>query len=116
MFVPSPKPTFRRVFVSFTKTYWLAMLASLDDGQRKELAHRLDLTPPCGVTIPELHGSKCVETPQKLSAKEYEGLMRTIVMVAVGMVPAEVTKSWRELAEVGVPLWEENHELQKQGK
>jgi hypothetical protein len=113
VFSPSPKPTFRRVFVSFTKTYWLALIASLNDEQRKELAHRLDLTPPYGVTVPRLHGSKCVETPQKLSAKEYEGLMRTAVGVTARMVPVEVARSWRELAEAGVPLWEENHELKK---
>jgi hypothetical protein len=107
-FSPPPKPLFRRVFVTLTKTYWLALLASLEASQRDELCHRLDATPPYGKT-----GNKCVNTPGELSAKEIEGLMRTVVHVTMEMVPVEVTKSWRELAEVGVMLWEEDHELKK---
>ena len=112
-FSPPPKPLFRRVFVTMTKTYWLALLASLDAEQRDELCRRLDATPPYGRTIPVLPGRKCVHTPGDLSAKEIEGLMRTVVYVTAEMVPQEVTKSWSELAEVGVQLWEEDHELMK---
>jgi hypothetical protein len=112
-FAPAPKPLFRRIFVTLTKTYWLAMLASLDSDKHEELSHRLDLTPPYGRTIPRLPGRKCVYTPGEMSAKEMEGLMWTVVAVTANMVPTEVTRSWRELAEVGVQLWEESHELRK---
>lgn len=42
-----------------------------------------------------------------------EGLMRTVLNVTVEMVRPDVSKSWRELAEAGVQLWEENYELKK---
>jgi hypothetical protein len=89
------------------------LLASLEASQRDELCYRLDATPPYGKTIPLLPGHKCVNTPGELSAKEIEGLMRTVVYVTMKMVPDEVTESWRELAEVGVQLWEEDYELKK---
>ena len=112
-FSPHPKPLFRRVFVTLTKTYWLALLASLEAEERDELCRRLDATPPHGRTIPVLPGRKCVYTPGDLSAKEIEGLMRTVVYVTAHMISQDVTKSWSELAEVGVQLWEEDHELTK---
>ena len=94
-------------------TYWLALVASLNNDQRDEVSRRLNLTPPYGETIPRLDGQKCVHSPEELNAKEVEGLLRTVLYVTMGMVSPEVTKSWRELAETGVQLWEENYELKK---
>jgi len=112
-FSPPAKPLFRRTFLSFTKMYWLALLSYLNADQLNELSHRLDLTPPYGETIPRLEGQKCVHRPEDLNAKEVEGLMRTALYVTMKMVPDPVSQSWRELAETGVQLWEENYELKK---
>ena len=65
------------------------------------------------MTIPRLEGLKCVYRPGEMNAKEIEGLMRTVVYVTMQMVPIDVTRSWEELAETGVQLWEENYELRK---
>jgi hypothetical protein len=107
------KPLFRRTFLSFTKTYWLALLSNLNADQLNDLSRRLDMTPPYGETIPRLEGQKCVYKPGDMNSKEVEGLMRTVVYVTMEMVPRPVTQSWMELAETGVQLWEENYELKK---
>jgi hypothetical protein len=49
-----------------------------------------------------------VEKPGELTAKEYEGMMRVIVLLILEMDGMEeIQKSWQELAEVGVQTWEE---------
>lgn len=83
------------------------MIASFNDHEKDEMMHRLDCTPPFGKRIPKFNGKKCVEKPGELSAKEYEGLMRTIHLVALGMVSRDVQKSWSEIGEAGVQTWEE---------
>lgn len=82
-------------------------MSSFDPAEREELSKRLDLTPPYGNRIPKFDGKKCVEQPGHLSAKVYEGLMRTVTFVVIGMTDDGVLELWRELAEVGVQTWEE---------
>ena len=88
--------------MSCTKTYWLAILAALDDQQKAEIAKRIDCIPPYGKRVPNFNGKRCIEKAAELNEKEYEGLMRTVVFVVVGLLPTEVAKFWRELSEVGV--------------
>ena len=106
-YTPGPAYNFRPVLLSCTKTYWLAILAALDDQQKAEIAKRLDCIPPYGKRVPTFNGKRCVEKAAELNEKEYEGLMRTVVFVVVGLLPTEVAKFWRELSEVGVQTWEE---------
>ncbi|KAF8971069.1 hypothetical protein BDZ97DRAFT_1753414 [Flammula alnicola] len=106
-FTPPPPYTYRSVLLSCIKCYWLAQVASLDDAKRGELAKRLDVIPPYGKRIPQFNGTRCVEKAGELNAREYEGLMRTVVYVVLGLSEDGVAKMWRELAEVGVMTWEE---------
>lgn len=110
-FEPSPPLVFRRVLLSCVKTYWIALMASFTPTEKDEIAKRLDLTPPYGQRVPQFDGARCVEMADKLNEQEYEGLMRTIHLVALGMVNKDVSRSWREVAEVGVQTWEEEGDL-----
>ncbi|KAF8995494.1 hypothetical protein BDQ17DRAFT_1365692 [Cyathus striatus] len=83
---------FKKVLLSCTKCYWIALISSFDEEEKEEMARRLDLVPPYGKRVPEFDGSKCVKEPGKLSEREYEGLMRTVHL----------------LGEVGVHTWEED--------
>ncbi|KII84883.1 hypothetical protein PLICRDRAFT_179211 [Plicaturopsis crispa FD-325 SS-3] len=107
-FSPAPPYKFRRVLLSCIRCYWLALVATRSDAERDELAARLNCIPPYGDRVPAFDGKKTVEKPGELSAKEYEGLMRTIHLVILGMPGiGEIVKTWRELGEVGVQTWEE---------
>jgi hypothetical protein len=72
------------------------------------MAKRLGDLQPFGDTIPQFNGTKCIERPDKLTATEVEGLMRTAVFMARGSPSQDVTLSWRELGKAGVHLWKEN--------
>lgn len=72
------------------------------------MAKRLDCLPPYGERVPQYNGSKCVEKPGELDAREYEGLMRTMHLVVLGMVSKDVMSTWNEIGEVGVMNWEES--------
>ncbi|PPQ93650.1 hypothetical protein CVT25_012709 [Psilocybe cyanescens] len=106
-FIPSPPYKFRSVLLSCIRCYWLALVESLDEHEKKELSARLDLVPPYGQRIPKLDGEKCVGKPGELDAREYEGLMRVATFVIVNLTSDDIIKMWRELAEVGVQTWEE---------
>jgi len=105
-FRPRSKYTFRRVFLSFTKVYWFALVTSLNDDAKKQLRQRLNMTPlSMGAAAPD--GAKCVDQVDAIGAKDMEGLMRSGIFVTMGLVPNEAIRSGRELAEAGVALWEE---------
>jgi len=106
--MPSPPELFKRVLLSCVRCYWLALVASFDEKEKEEMAKRLDCVPPYGKRVPQFDGNRCVEKPGELNAREYEGLMRTIHLVALGMVAKDVVKSWKEIGEVGVQTWEED--------
>lgn len=106
-FSPRPKQPFQRVFLSFTKTYWLAFVASLDADRKEEIATRLDRSAPFGDTIPQLDGSRCVKKPGELTAKEVKALMQTTFFLIHSFAPFSVARSWRELGVVGMKLWED---------
>ncbi|KAJ3508040.1 hypothetical protein NLJ89_g5973 [Agrocybe chaxingu] len=72
-----------------------------------KIAQRLETVPPYGKRVPKLKGKRCVQKAGELNEREYEGLMRTAMFVAMGLVPDFVIKWWRELGEVGVMNWEE---------
>ncbi|KAF8070402.1 hypothetical protein FPV67DRAFT_1668258 [Lyophyllum atratum] len=107
-FTPSPPELFKRVLLSCIRCYWLALVASFDDKEKDEMAKRLDCIPPFGKRVPRFNGKRCVEKPGELNAREYEGLMRTIHLVALGMVSNDIVKSWNEIGETGVQTWEED--------
>ncbi|TFK44457.1 hypothetical protein BDQ12DRAFT_717608 [Crucibulum laeve] len=106
-FTPAPPYKFRRVLLSCTKCFWIALVLSLTPDEKKEMEQRLALVPPFGARVPQFDGQKCIQEPGSLNEREYEGLMRTVHLVAIGMVPKEVGKIWREIGEVGVQTWEE---------
>ncbi|KDR75276.1 hypothetical protein GALMADRAFT_140802 [Galerina marginata CBS 339.88] len=106
-FTPSPPYQFRSVLLSCIKCYWVALIKVLNDGEKNELAERLNVVPPFGRRIPRFDGKKCVENPGELDAREYEGLMRVTTFVVINLTSDDVVKMWRELAEVGVQTWEE---------
>lgn len=106
-FAPSPPYPFQRVLLSCIRCYWLALIASFDDFEKNEMKERLNCLPPNGVRIPKFDGEKCVEMSGELDAQEYEGLMRIMHFVALGMVPKDVVKTWYEIGEIGVQTWEE---------
>ena len=101
------------MLVGFTKVYWIALLNSLTQDQRTELSSRVDATPSFGDTVPDLVGTKCINSPDDLNAKELEGLMRTIHVMIITLVDRDIVTSWRELGEAGVQIWEEDGELKK---
>ncbi|GLB37362.1 hypothetical protein LshimejAT787_0404130 [Lyophyllum shimeji] len=107
-FTPSPPELFKRVLLSCTRCYWLALVAFLDEQGKDEMTKRLDCVPPYGKRVPRFDGKRCIEKPGELNEREYEGLMRTIHLVALGMVSKDIVKSWYELGEVGVQTWEED--------
>jgi hypothetical protein len=95
------------------KTYWLALLPSLDPEKLDQVSRRIDLLPPHG-KFPKLSGEKCVRRPGELSAREFEWLMRgNVLAVLSDLAPVDVVVSWRELAETAVPLWEEDRDLKR---
>ncbi|KDQ56225.1 hypothetical protein JAAARDRAFT_36408 [Jaapia argillacea MUCL 33604] len=106
-FTPAPPQKFRRILLFIIKTYFTALVTSLSQEKREELGYRLNAVPPYGERIPQFKGKKCVDEPGALSARVYEGLMRTISMVVIGMVDKEVVIWWREVSELGVMTWEE---------
>jgi hypothetical protein len=106
-FTPSPHYPFQRILISCIRCYWLALIASLDDFEKNEMKERLNCLPPHGGRIPKFDGAKCVERPGGLNEHEYEGLMRIMHVVSLGMVPKDVVKTWYEIGEIGVQTWEE---------
>ncbi|CAA7259156.1 unnamed protein product [Cyclocybe aegerita] len=106
-YAPAPPYTYRSVLLSCTKTYWVALLAALDDDKKAEIAQRLEMVPPYGKRVPKFKGKRCVQKAAELNEREYEGLMRTAMFVAMGLVPDFVVEWWRELGEVGVMNWED---------
>ena len=127
-FTPKPPYTFRRVLLSCIRCYWLALIATCSPEELEELAVRLSMVrtnsrhpaaclsfslsqiPPYGDRIPQFDGDKCVTRPGRLSAREYEGLMRTVHLVLLGIprLEGDIRDTWEELGEVGVQTWEEN--------
>ena len=86
-------------------------MSSRNEAERKEIGRRLDLTPPFGNKVPHFDGKKCIDDPGELSAKEYEGMMRVMVLLLLDMEGMEeIQKTWQELAEVGLHTWEETDE------
>ncbi len=98
------------MLTSFTKTYWLALLSSLEGDELEKLSIRVDLIEP-GVGIPRLSGEKCVYHQENITASEMAGLMQTVFIATAGLVPKEVTRSWRELGDTAVRLWEQDNEI-----
>ncbi|KAF9460742.1 hypothetical protein BDZ94DRAFT_884739 [Collybia nuda] len=109
-FTPSPPYPFQRILLSCIRCYWLALVASFDDFEKNEMKERLNCLPPDGNRISTFNGEKCVEMPGDLNAQEYEGLMRIMHFVALGMVSKDVVKTWYEIGEIGVQTWEEVEE------
>ena len=98
---------YRAVLLSCTRYYWTALVTSLDEDKKKQLAVRLSIIPPFGERVPAFDGTRCVEQGDALKASEYEGLMRVTAFVVVGLAANEVVMMWRELGMVGVQTWEE---------
>lgn len=106
-FTPSPPYKYRAVLLSCTRCYWLALVAALDEDRKKQLALRLAAIPPFGERVPAFNGTRCVEQADALKANEYEGIMRVVAFVVVGLASNDLVMMWRELGMVGVQTWEE---------
>ncbi|KII83225.1 hypothetical protein PLICRDRAFT_58529 [Plicaturopsis crispa FD-325 SS-3] len=105
---PAPPPS-HAALLSIAKCYWLALVTTLTAPQKDEVARRLDRVPPFGTHVPKFDGRKSVDAPGDLDAREYEGLMRVAVFVLLDMEGLDdVVDSWKELADVGVQVWDED--------
>ncbi|KJA20006.1 hypothetical protein HYPSUDRAFT_68773 [Hypholoma sublateritium FD-334 SS-4] len=106
-FAPAPPYKYRAVLLSCTRCYWLALVGALDEDGKKQLALRLGAVPPYGERVPAFNGARCVAQAGALTAGEYEGLMRVVAYVAIGLAADDVAGMWRELATVGVQTWQD---------